>query len=125
MIDHVSIGTHDLPRATQFYTACFEPLGYTLQHQDPDQVIYGADGAWNFCLYPASGDGVLAGHRSHIAVSAPSQQAVRAFFDRAASGGASTLREPGLRPDINERYYGAMISDPDGHTIEVVHWSAA
>src|SRR6516164_1422136 len=94
MIDHVSIGTHDLSRATQFYTACFEPLGYTLQHQDSGQVIYGANGVWSFCLYPATGDAALAGNRSHIAVSAPSQQAVRAFFDRAASGGARTLREP-------------------------------
>jgi predicted lactoylglutathione lyase len=32
------------------------------------------------------------------------------------------LRKPGLRPDVNERYFGTMITDPDQHTIEVVHW---
>jgi len=44
------------------------------------------------------------------------------FFEAAIAGGATALREPGLRPDVNERYYGTMIKDPDGHTIEVVHW---
>jgi catechol 2,3-dioxygenase-like lactoylglutathione lyase family enzyme len=123
MIDHVSIGTRELARATAFYTACFNPLGYSLQHQDATQVIYGADGAWSFCLYPSGGDGVLAGDRAHLAVSAPSRQAAREFFHAAMSLGAMALREPGLRPDINDRYFGTMIKDPDGHTIEVVHWS--
>jgi catechol 2,3-dioxygenase-like lactoylglutathione lyase family enzyme len=44
MIDHVSIGTRELSRATAFYNACFAPLGYCVQHQDAGQVIYGADG---------------------------------------------------------------------------------
>ncbi len=123
MIDHVSIGTRALPRATDFYTACFAPLGYTLQHSDATQVIYGADGVWSFCLYPSAAEGALAGDRTHVAVSAPSPQAAREFFDAAMGKGATVLREPGLRPDINERYFGTMIKDPDGHTIEVVHWS--
>ena len=124
MIDHVSIGTRDMARAADFYSACFAPLGYTLQHQDATQTIYGADGHWSFCLYPAQGDGALAGERTHMAIAAPSQQAARDFFDAARARGAAALREPGLRPDINERYFGTMVRDPDGHTIEVVHWSA-
>lgn len=125
MIDHVSIGSRDLAQATAFYSACFEPLGYALQRQDVTQSIYGAGGAWSFCIYPAPGDAPLAGYRTHIAISAPSQRAVRTFYERAVTRGAATLREPGLRPDVNERYYGSMILDPDGHTIEVVHWSTA
>jgi len=124
MIDHVSIGTRELSRSTAFYTACFAPLGYTLQHEDATQVIYGAHGHWSFCLYPSSGDRALAGDRAHIAVSAPSRQAAQDFFDVAIANGATTLRAPGLRPDINERYFGAMVTDPDGHTIEVVHWGS-
>lgn len=122
MIDHVSIGTRELARAANFYSACFAPLGYTMQHQDSGQVIYGADGAWSFCLYPATGEGALAGQRSHVAIAAPSRQAAQGFHQVASALGATTLRAPGPRPDINERYYGTMIVDPDGHTIEVVHW---
>jgi len=123
MIDHVSIGTRSLAQATNFYSACFAPLGYALQHQDATQVIYGANGVWSFCLYPSNTEGVLAGDRTHLAIAAPSREAAAGFFSAAIALGATVLREPGLRPDINERYFGTMIKDPDGHTIEVVHWS--
>jgi catechol 2,3-dioxygenase-like lactoylglutathione lyase family enzyme len=124
MIDHVSIGTRELSRATAFYNACFAPLGYSVQHQDEGQVIYGANGHWSFALYPSAADAVLCGDRAHIAISAGSRQAAQGFFEAAIAGGATALREPGLRPDVNERYYGTMIKDPDGHTIEVVHWTS-
>lgn len=123
MIDHASIGTRDLARAIDFYSACLATLGYTLQHQDATQAIYGADGQWRFALYPADADAPLVGSRAHIAFSAPSQEATRAFYEAALARGANKLREPGLRPDINDAYYGTMIKDPDAHSIEVVHWS--
>jgi catechol 2,3-dioxygenase-like lactoylglutathione lyase family enzyme len=122
MIDHVSLGTSDLPRALEFYKACLEPLGYSIQHQDAGQVIFGADGAWRFAIYPSQNDDPLNGHRTHVAFASPSQDATRAFHGAALERGAATLREPGLRPDINDEYFGTMIKDPDQHVIEVVHW---
>lgn len=123
MIDHASIGASDLARSIDFYSACLETLGYTLQHRDAGQAIYGADGHWSFALYPAAPDAPLVGSRAHIAFTAPSQEAARAFYDTALARGATKLREPGLRPDINDAYYGTMIQDLDAHSIEVVHWS--
>ncbi|HZV65666.1 MAG TPA: hypothetical protein VFG03_12255 [Telluria sp.] len=67
----------------------------------------------------------LPGHRSHVAIAAPSRQAAEAFHAAAIASGAATLREPGLRPDINPDYYGTMVKDLDGHTIEVVYWKRA
>jgi catechol 2,3-dioxygenase-like lactoylglutathione lyase family enzyme len=122
MIDHVSIATYDLQRALDFYTACLQPLGYSVQHEDTTQAIFGAAGHWGFAVYPAQTHNPLPGHRAHIAFSAPSPEAAQAFHAKAIELGARTLRKPGLRPDINERYYGVMITDPDQHTIEVVHW---
>jgi len=122
MIDHASIGASDLARSIDFYSACLQTLGYTLQHRDAGQAIYGADGHWGFALYPAAPDAPLVGSRTHIAFTAPSQEAARAFYDTALARGATKLREPGLRPDINDAYYGMMIQDPDAHSIEVVHW---
>lgn len=123
MIDHASIGTRDFARSIAFYKACLTPLGYTVQHEDAGQAIFGANGKWSFALYPAESGAVLAGSRAHLAFAAPSPEAARAFYDAALAGGASKLREPGLRPDVSEFYYGTMIQDPDAHTIEVVHWS--
>jgi predicted lactoylglutathione lyase len=50
------------------------------------------------------------------------QLATHAFHANAMAQGAASLRKPGLRPDVNARYFGTMITDPDQHTIEVVHW---
>ncbi|HEY5799706.1 MAG TPA: VOC family protein [Burkholderiaceae bacterium] len=123
MLDHVSLGTANLARASAFYTSVFAQLGYKLQHSDATQTIYGAGDAWSFCLYPAPGDAPLNGARTHVAITAPSQHAVDAFHAQAEALGAASLRKPGLRPDINDRYYGAMLHDLDHHTIEVVHWA--
>ena len=125
MIDHVSIGSHQFAASTAFYTRCFAPLGYGLVHEDGGQAIFGANGHWSFCIYPAEAGSTLPGHRSHVAIAAPSQQAAEAFYDAAMASGAATLREPGLRPDINPDYFGTMVKDLDGHTIEVVYWKRA
>lgn len=122
MIDHVSIGSHDSDAAVAFYTRCFDTLGYSLQHRDATQAIFGVDGQWIFCIYPAEAGSALVGHRSHLAFSAPSREATQAFFDAATALGAAPLRAPGLRPDINAEYYGTMVKDLDGHTLEVVFW---
>jgi catechol 2,3-dioxygenase-like lactoylglutathione lyase family enzyme len=124
MIDHVSLGSSDLQRALDFYKACLEPLGYSVQHQDAGQAIFGANGKWQFALYPAQNGDALNGHRTHVAFSSPSEDATRAFHEAALERGAKTLRLPGLRPDINDQYFGTMITDPDQHVIEVVHWRA-
>jgi len=84
MIDHVSIATRDLPRAVEFYTACLEPLGYSVQHQDDKQAIFGADGHWAFAIYPAQGDAPLVGQRGHIAIKSPSQLATHALMSTSA-----------------------------------------
>ena len=124
MIDHLSIGTHRPSEAVSFYSRCLGLLGYGLVHQDAGQAIFGVDGKWIFCLYPAEPGTQLNGHRSHVAFSAPSQHATLAFHEAASALGAATVRAPGLRPDINAEYFGTVMTDLDGHTIEVVHWSA-
>ncbi|MFC5475901.1 VOC family protein [Paraherbaspirillum soli] len=125
MIDHLSIGTHQIDKSVEFYTNCLATLGYGLQHRDHTQAIFGIDGKWIFCLYPAEPGTSLLGHRSHVAFSAPSKTATAAFHQAALALGASTLREPGPRADINPEYYGTIVKDLDGHTIEVVHWDSA
>jgi catechol 2,3-dioxygenase-like lactoylglutathione lyase family enzyme len=122
MIDHVSIGSLQGEAAVAFYTRCFDTLGYSLQHRDATQTIFGHDGQWVFCIYPAEPGSSLVGQRSHLAFSAPSKAAAQAFFDAATALGAQPLRVPGPRPDINDQYYGAMVKDLDGHTLEVVYW---
>ncbi|WP_167758621.1 VOC family protein [Zemynaea arenosa] len=125
MIDHVSISSRNPSQSVPFYKRCFAPLGYSVQMEDAQQVIWGKDGHWSFALYPAQGEAPLVGQRVHFAIAAPSEQAAQGFYEEAVAQGAESLRAPGPRPDINERYYGTMIRDLDGHTIEVVYWRPA
>jgi predicted lactoylglutathione lyase len=63
------------------------------------------------------------GARSHVAVSADTQEKIVKFHDAALQRGATTVRPPGGRSDISPDYFGTVIRDLDGHTIEVVYWS--
>ena len=65
----------------------------------------------------ATGDGF---RESHIAFSAPSRAAVRAFFDSAVAHGAEVLHQPRLWPEYHATYYGAFVRDPDGNNVEAV-----
>jgi predicted lactoylglutathione lyase len=125
MIDHVSFGSHDLDKAASFYAGCLNALGYTLQHRDATQVVFGKGEEWNFIVYPAAGAALLNGERTHLAFSAASEAAVQECYRVALAQGAESLRLPGDRPDINERYYGAMFKDLDQHTLELVYWRPA
>ena len=57
---------------------------------------------------------------SHLAFTAPSRAAVRAFFDAAVATGAEVLHEPRICPEYHANYYGAFVRDPDGNNVEAV-----
>jgi catechol 2,3-dioxygenase-like lactoylglutathione lyase family enzyme len=57
---------------------------------------------------------------SHLAFTASSRDAVRAFFAAAVSTGAEVLHEPRVWPEYHPNYYGAFVRDPDGNNVEAV-----
>ena len=123
MIDHVSLGSRRFEEAIQFYSECLLPLGYQLEHRAPEEAAFGPHGKWTFWLYPVPSSEVVVGARSHVAVSADTQEKIVKFHDAALQRGATTVRAPGGRSDISPDYFGTVIHDRDGHTIEVVYWS--
>ena len=125
MLDHLSLGVHDLDRSKRFYTALFAPLGYRCLRANETELAFGTDANWAFWLYPVEDGANLVGARTHVAVKAATRESViEAHRIGVVSGGVSA-REPGLRPDISPAYFGAILRDPDGHTIEITHWDAS
>ena len=122
MFDHISFGVRDLDRATAFYTRVLGTLGYKLQRRLDGEVAFGPGDDWTFFLYPAEPGASLVGARMHLAFRAASRDAVRAFYDTALGLGATTVpdRAPDVRPQFGEDYFGAVLQDPDGHTLEVM-----
>ena len=66
---------------------------------------------------------MVVGQRSYAAVTADTREKVRLFLEVAIRAGATEVRPAGERPDISPDYFGTVIRDLAGHTVEVVHWS--
>jgi len=83
-----------------------------------DAIGYGVPPMPDFWIgRQATGEGF---RESHIAFSAPSRAAVRAFFDTAVAYSAEVLHQPRLWPEYHATYYGAFVRDPDGNNVEAV-----
>jgi catechol 2,3-dioxygenase-like lactoylglutathione lyase family enzyme len=122
MLDHLSLGVRDLDRSTTFYATVLGTLGYRLQRRLQEEVAFGPGEQWTFFLYPAAAPQPVAGARMHVAFRAQDRDAVRAFYARALGAGGAALpdREPAERPQFGTDYFGAVLTDPDGHVLEVL-----
>lgn len=120
LIDHVSLGSHRYANAVAFYQRVLAALGLQLLRDTGAEAAFGRPEHWGFFVYPAQGGEGVRGAGMHLALAAPSRDAVRATHEQALAAGAEDIFTPRLRPDIDERYFGAMFRDLDGHRIEVL-----
>ena len=123
MLDHASLGVADLDVAVAFYDAVFGALGYARVWLTEDAAGYGSPGGEDrLALKVRAGQASLAaGPGTHLAFTAPSQQAVSAFHAAALESGGTCNGPPGPRPAYGTGYYAAFVRDPDGHALEAVH----
>ncbi len=123
MIDHIGIRVSDGTKSKAFYEQALAPLGYGAVKSFGPVTGFGAakagpgpnatfwiDGRPN----PAKIDLV------HIAFRAKGRAEVRAFYEAALAAGGKDNGPPGMREHYHEDYYGAFVTDPDGHNIEAV-----
>lgn len=101
-----------------FYDAVLAPLGGARMMDFGVAIGYGTGGHPDFWIGQHNTGGGF--RESHIAFTAPSRAAVRAFFDAAIDQGAKILHEPRLWPEYHEHYYGGFVRDPDGNNVEAV-----
>jgi catechol 2,3-dioxygenase-like lactoylglutathione lyase family enzyme len=118
MINHVSIGVRDIPRAKRFYDAALTPLGYSCLSEGKDSLGYGRD---EVALWISAVERpVLADEKSglHLCFTAPTRASVDAFHSAALAAGGRDNGKPGLRAGYNPNYYAAFVLDPDGYRLE-------
>jgi len=113
VLDHLWLRVRELDAATRFYEAVAPSVGYSVTRL-PDRSRVHGDGA-SFSLI----EGVPT-ENVHLAFSAPDAVSVWAFHTAGRRAGASSLGEPGERPEYHAGYFGAYLADPDGHNIEAV-----
>lgn len=115
MFDHVGLRVKDLDQAVRLYAAMLAPLGHVPGARDQTYAGFGPKGKPALWLHVST---EKAG--SHLALKAPSREAVDRFFEEGRKAGAKDNGRPGLRTDYAPNYYAAFLVDPDGNNIEAV-----
>lgn len=103
------------------YDAALPKLGYRRVCSGKGFVGYGVEDGKDRFLIKQSDATASAGPQFHLAFSAPSREAVDAFYHAALEYGGTDNGPPGLRPHYGAHYYAAFIIDCDGHHIEAVN----
>jgi predicted lactoylglutathione lyase len=127
MFDHIGINVHDVPASKAFYTLLLAPLGYTCNFSRPEFNLYAFGPRFKpqFWLMPGRDETRHSGP-VHIAFSAGSRAEVDAFHAAGVKAGGKCNGPPGVRGEYHRFYYGAFITDLDGHNVECVcHWPPA
>ena len=116
MIDHVTIRVSDLDVSRLFYD---HALGLLENAPEPH-----ADEWSDFSIAAAEAErGVT--RRLHVGFQADSRDEVDAWWRALTAAGTPDDGGPGLRPEYGPTYYGAFVLDPDGNSVEAVHWKPA
>lgn len=116
MIDHIGLRTTRFEDMTAFYDAVLKPLGYQKLNEFPGAVGFGRDGDPAFWLGEVNEEptGI------HLAITAPTREAVDQFFASALAAGGEDNGPPGLRDLYGPSYYAAYVLDLDGNNLEAV-----
>ena len=127
MLHHVSLGALNIEAAARFYDQALAPLGYVRVWTDlrPGQsgqaVGYGPPGSGDKLAIKQVAQPVPSIPGFHLALAAPSREAVNTFHAAAVAAGGTDNGAPGLRPGYGSDYYAAFVIDPEGHRIEAVY----
>lgn len=127
MIDQSRIVSRDLNAARRFYAATCRPLGLTIIEEEDGgfaigRVETGVMVRVRSAAGPTGDEGRAEGRPCYVALEAPNDFTVRAFYRAAleAGGREHLLGYPAPQP-VDGRaaaYYAARVADPDGNCIE-------
>ena len=123
MLDHLALQVADVDAAAAFYTRVFAPAGVreTMRIERPEGPVVGLSGPDGF-PHLWLGPLVDPGSRPvHLALTAPSRDAVDAVHAAALETGTEILHAPRVWPEYHPGYYGVFFRDPDGNNVEAVH----
>jgi catechol 2,3-dioxygenase-like lactoylglutathione lyase family enzyme len=125
MIDHLTLQVSDYEKSRDFYARALAALGYTvLMEFTPEQIPQlparfcglGADRKPDLWLRESKTPTTPL----HLAFTAKSRAVVTAFHAAALAAGAKDNGAPGVRTEYHPNYFGAFVTDLNGHNLEAV-----
>lgn len=125
MFSHFTLGTNDLPRAEDFYSALMATLGQTLVDSSSEYgyLMFAPPERRHphlFICRPFNNLPATWSNGYHIAFNTPDARTVDLFHETALGKGGYDEGQPGLRPQYAKDYYGAYVRDPDGNKLQAV-----
>jgi catechol 2,3-dioxygenase-like lactoylglutathione lyase family enzyme len=125
MLERTRIVSRDLAAARRFYAATTRPLGLTIIEAREDGFTLGrlADISTPILNVKCAADRAQSGDPETqpvmVALEAPDDYSVRAFYRAALEAGGRQVGYPGPQPTAgSSSYYAARVEDPDGNCIE-------
>jgi len=116
VFDHVTIRVSDRRASERFYIRVLGVLGIDTTHRGEQFTEWG-----DFSLAEAMAwDAVT--HGLHMGFGASSRARVDEFWEAGTRAGYRSDGEPGPRPEYGEEYYGGFLLDPDGNSVDAVHY---
>jgi catechol 2,3-dioxygenase-like lactoylglutathione lyase family enzyme len=116
VFDHLTIRVSDRAASERFYDTVLGVLGIETEYTGElftewDDFSLSEATAWN----PVT-------RGLHIGFGASSRDRVHEFWEAGTAAGYTSDGEPGPRPQYGGDYYGGFLLDPDGNSVEAVHF---
>ncbi len=119
MFDHVTIRASDRAASERFYDTVLGVIGIDQTHEGEHFTEWG-----DYSLAEATAwEPVTRG--LHAGFGASSRARVDEFWRVGTEAGYESDGEPGPRPEYGDDYYGGFLLDPDGNSVEAVHFEGA
>jgi len=119
VFDHVTIRVSDRGASVRFYDTVLGAIG--IERTAPGEHYPEWD---EFSLAAAGADKPVT-RGLHIGFGAKSRDDVDVFWRSGVDAGFESDGEPGPRPIYGDDYYGGFLLDPDGNSIEAVHFEGS
>jgi len=113
----VTIRVSDREASERFYESLLKVLGFEKTY-DGEQYV-----EWDDFSLMSAREGKPVTRRLHVGFPAPSRDVVDEFWHAGVRAGYPSDGEPGPRPVYGGDYYGGFLLDPDGNSVEAVHYT--
>jgi catechol 2,3-dioxygenase-like lactoylglutathione lyase family enzyme len=119
MFDHVTIRGSDREASERFYDTVLGAIGIARTASGEDHSEWDS-----FSIAAVSAEHPVT-RGLHVGFGAPSRELVDAFWRTGTEAGFESDGEPGPRPEYGDDYYGGFLLDPDGNSVEAVHYDGS
>jgi catechol 2,3-dioxygenase-like lactoylglutathione lyase family enzyme len=116
MFDHVGVAVSDLAASERFYRTVLSVLGVEPTHADAHLV------EWDeWAIGPTDPEHPVT-RGLHVGFRARDRAQVERFWQAGVDAGYRDDGAPGPRTQYGATYYGGFLLDPDGNSVEAVHY---